>query len=594
MIEQNFIQVLLGHAEIQASRSCFRFHRDGEWRDWNYGQVFERVKGIAGGIASLGLQLGDRISLISSNRPEWALCDLGSMCAGTVIATIYPDLIAEDVAYILKHSQSRLVFAENRDQAEKILYWRESLPQLEHLVLFEEDLPEDGFVIHLSTLEAMGTGEKAEDRLAKSLEADRETPLTLIYTSGTTGDPKGVILTHGNILGTVRAVLESAGEQHIHHLNLSFLPLAHALERVGGHYSPIYIGGTIAYARDLESLAEDFQSIKPEFAITVPRFFEKLYDRIQAAVESGSPIKRRIFRWAEKIGKRRSEYVESGRPVPTGLALRFKVAHRLVFSKLTERLGGKIRYFVAGGAPLAADLGRFFHAADILICEGYGATETSAPATLNTPEAYRFGSVGRSLPGTEIRIASDGELLIRGPGVFKGYFNDPETTAEAFNSEGFYRSGDIGSVDEDGYFYITDRKKELIITAGGKNIAPTKLENLLKAQPCISNAMVHCDRRPYVVALLTMDRLILSSSHPELAVARGDYEGVRALLGEQVEAVNRHLPRYEQIKKFRVIDDDFSPESGELTLTMKLKRRVIEERYRHLLDGMYEEKASDK
>ncbi|MGC8762890.1 MAG: AMP-dependent synthetase/ligase [Acidobacteriota bacterium] len=584
---RNFVEVMRDRFEEHPDRPCLRFYRDGAWRDWTYGEVERRVKTLAGALAAAGIEPGDRVALFSRNRPEWALLDLGTFFAGGVVTPLYADLTAEEAAYILSHSQSRLAFVEDRPKLEKILQARRNLPDLERVVLVEGEAREAPFVVSLSSFEETWDPQAAEERIARVLECPPETPLTLVYTSGTTGRPKGAIMTHGNAVGVTEAVRKAVTEPYLHFLNLSFLPLAHSLERVGGHFTPLSIGGTIAYSRGPDRLAEDFQEVAPEYAIAVPRFFEKVYDRMQSQLRDVPPFQRRLVEWALGVGTRKSLALERGVVPSPLLRLQAALADRLVFAKIRRRLGGRIKYFVSGGAPLSAELARFFHAAGILVCEGYGATETSAPATLNTPLAFRFGTVGRPLPGVEVKIAADGEVLVKGPNVFAGYFGDAEATREAFTEDGFYRTGDVGELDEDGFLKITDRKKELIITASGKNIAPTKLENLLKARPGISNALVHCDRRPYVVALLTLDRPALDKVSPGLGDRPLDDPELLAHMERQVRAVNERLPKYEQIKVYRLLEEDFSAEAGTLTLTFKLKRRVIEARYRDLLDQMY-------
>ncbi|MBI2841683.1 MAG: long-chain fatty acid--CoA ligase [Acidobacteria bacterium] len=585
MRPENLIQVLQSHFRSQPNSSCLRFFRDGRWRDLSYAQVEERVRSICSGLVALGVQPGDRVAIMSQNRPEWALCDLGAIFTGCVVVSLYSDLKPDEAAYILEHSESRVVFVEDRTQAEKILSVRGRLPELKAIVLIEGGEPEG---ISLAEVEGRCDGGRAMERIAESARAARTAPLTIVYTSGTTGAPKGAVLTHGNILAVAEMGLEAISKgQELPRLNLSFLPLAHALERVGGHFMPLYIGGTIAYARSLDTIAEDVAAIRPDFSIAVPRFFEKLHNRVQSQIREASPLRRAIFAWAVGVGSERSKCLEAGKAVRPWVACKFALADRLVFAKIRAKLGGRMRYFVSGGAPLSSELARFFHSAGILICEGYGATETSAPATLNTPTTYRFGSVGKALPGVEMRIAEDGEVLVRGPNLFQGYYKDPDATRAAFDADGFYRTGDIGRVDEDGFYYITDRKKELIITASGKNIAPQKLENMLRARPYISNALVHCDRRPYVVALITLDHVAIQAARPVLDDAAAQSEILRAMIEKQIEVVNQELPRFEQIKDFRILDEDFSAQSGEMTLTFKLKRRVIEARHRALLDQMY-------
>lgn len=586
----NFVQVLLDHFEKQPAAVCFRFFRNGSWRELTYGDVTHRVRAIAAGLVAMGVQPGDRVAIVSRNRIEWNLADLGAILAGCVVVSAYAELRADETAYILRHSGARVAFVEDERQCVKILEEREHLPDLERVVVFDGSPGNGGFCQALARFESSGID--PAPRIEEAKRAPGSTPLMIVYTSGTTGAPKGAILTHHNVLWVVETVLRAVGEEEPPKLNLSFLPMAHALERIGGHFTPLYIGGTIAIARSLETVAEDFGVIRPDFAIGVPRFFEKVYDKVMAQMRAASPVRRAIAEWAMDVGRRRSVCLEAGKRVPVVLSLAAAVADRLVFSKLKRRLGGRVRFFVSGGAPLNPDVARFFHAAGILICEGYGATETSAPATINTPSDYRFGTVGKPLPGVEMKLAADGEILVRGPNVFKGYFKDAEATAAAFDADGFYKTGDVGAIDEDGYYTITDRKKELIITAAGKNIAPQKIENMLRERPYISNALVHCDRRPYLVAILTLDRAAIEAEHPELAGTDHESAQMRTLLDRQVSVVNERLARFEQIKNFRLLDQDFATDTGEITLTFKLKRRVIESKYRHLLDAMYAEPAT--
>ena len=416
----------------------------------------------------------------------------------------------------------------------------------------------------------------------------RDDLATILYTSGTTGVPKGVQLDHGNIL----AVLASAMDEFSTELsrlrrNLSFLPLAHALERLGGHFLPLTLGRTVCHARSLETVAEDFRVVRPHFVVAVPRVFEKIHARVMAGVAAASPLRRRMFHWCLDTGLACSRREEAGRPVPWSLRARRSIADRLVFHRLRAALGGEVVLLVSGGAPLAADVARFFHAAGVLVCEGWGATETAAPSTFNTPRAYRFGSVGRPLPGVEVEVDSDGELLVRGPNVFRGYWRQPELDAEVFDDRGFWRTGDIGRIDDDGFVWITDRKKELIVTSGGKNIAPQRLETFLKERPGISNAMVVGDRRSYVVALVTLDREALRASSPELADAPAGDARLADLIAAEVEAVNARLARFESIKRFAVVEPDFSVDGGELTVTLKLKRRVIADLHADTIEDLY-------
>lgn len=584
----NLVAPLRAAAAAHPRQPCLRFFRDGRWRVLTWGETFARVEAVAGGLAALGVGAGERVAIISTTRPEWGLADLGGVFAGAVVASVYPTLPANEIAFILKHSRTRVVFVEDEAQAAKVLSVRDELPDLRTVVLLS-GVASDGVVMTLGELEARGDEAWRDVAVRRGLAADRRTPLSVVYTSGTTGLPKGVVLTHGNVLFVVAAVVEAAGEitDQLWY-NLSFLPLAHVMERVAGHFFPLLAERTVTYSRGLDALGDDFRAVRPHLTVAVPRVFEKIHARVLADVARKPRPQRALFEWAVGVGRRRSLAQERGQPIGPALAAQARLADALVFRKLRDAVGGRIALLVSGGAPLSAEVARFFHGAGILVCEGWGATETSAPATLNVPSAYRFGSVGRPLPGVEVVVADDGELLVRGENVCAGYLDDPEANAETFDADGFYHSGDIGRRDEDGFFYITDRKKELIITAYGKNIAPQKIENLLRERRFISNCIVHGDRRSHLVALITIDRDDLRARRPDLAAVDATDPRLASLIGKEVDAVNAGLPSFEHIRSFRVLDHDFSPETGELTPTMKLKRRVIETKYHALLDELYQ------
>ena len=422
-----------------------------------------------------------------------------------------------------------------------------------------------------------------------------EDTMCIIYTSGTTGNPKGVVLTHNNYIRTIEMLIEHVKDISKLKRNISFLPLAHAFERFAGYYLLLSMGSCIAYAESLETLTQNFREVKPNFLVAVPRVFEKMHARITQGVRSASILKKAIFFWALGVGKEAGRYKKSGQPFPWRLTLRHKLADALLFKKVKYAFGGQLEFCCSGGAPLSKEIGEFFDAMDILILEGWGATEATTPSTFNSPHDYRFGTVGKPLPGVEVRVASDGELEVKGPNVFKEYWRNPEETHATFTSDGFYRTGDIGEINEEGRVIITDRKKQLIITSGGKNIAPAPIENLLQSGRHIEMAYVHGDRRNYLTALLVLDQNAVN--------ATAEYNGIKdcswlelihhSLITEkvqkEVDKANGELPRFMQIKYFRILEEPFSIESGEMTPTMKLKKRVVEEKYKDLLDSMYKE-----
>jgi long-chain acyl-CoA synthetase len=428
-----------------------------------------------------------------------------------------------------------------------------------------------------------------DQRLA---ETQPEDVATIVYTSGTTGPPKGVVQTHANHMAALQASAQTTPttEGWVH---LLFLPLAHSFGRLESFLGP-YEGLVTAFAESLDKVGENLREVRPHFICSVPRVFEKVYARILAGVEAGSPLKKRIFNWALGVGRRVSRLQQERRPVPPLLALQHRLAHRLVFSKLHAALGGRLQWAVSGGAPLSREIAEFFHAAGILVLEGYGLTETCPVLTFNRPTHFKFGSVGQALPGIELKIAPDGEILARGPNIAtRGYYKQPEATREVFDPEGWFHTGDIGRLDDEGFLYITDRKKDLIITAGGMNIAPQNIENLLKADPFISQAMVYGDRRPYPVALITVNADELRKFAREQGLPADDpaalvkHPRVVERVGRTVEEKNAQLPSYARIKRFAVLAEDFTQETGELTPTLKVKRKVVTEKYRSVIEDLY-------
>ncbi len=558
-------RMFAAQAERLGSRPLFKAKRDGEYRPISWQEAHRQVEEAALGLMDLGIRPGDRVAILSENRPEWAIADLAILSTGAITVPVYTTLAAGEIETILRHSGARLLFASNPDGMGKVVHLQKEMDL--KVVLFDAPYRVSGpRVWWFGEVLGLGNTAPAEHRreLAQRIaEAKPEEPASIIYTSGTTGSPKGVVLTHLNFLSNCRAVEEVLPIREEDTL-LSFLPLSHVFERMAGYYFVLTVGGTIAYAENLEAVPKNLLEVGPTVFTAVPRFYEKVRERILEAVRQASPVRRAIFHWAFRLGRGRS--------------LSHRIADRLVFSKLRERLGGRLRFCVSGGAPLPKPIAEFFYTAGILILEGYGLTETSPVITCNRLDRFRFGTVGLAIPGVELKIAGDGEILTRGPHVMQGYFQNPAATAEVIDAEGWFHTGDIGMLDPDGFLTITDRKKDLIKTSGGKMVAPQKLEAALKADPLIADCVVIGDQRKYLTALIVPNLEKTGAVVPP---------GLQTLLWERVEQVNRTLAPFEQIKKITLLEEPFSLGSGELTPTLKVKRRVVAERYAEQIESMY-------
>jgi len=570
-----------------------RAKRERTWIDVSGRQLLDQVHDLSLGLRQLGIAPGERVALVSENRPEWAITDYACLAARCPDVPIYPTLPAVQIEYMLRDSGAVAVCVSTKAQLAKIQQIREGLPALRFVIAFDAGLETEGVT---SLAHVLAEGRAARDRHPRwreeALAATPDDLATIIYTSGTTGEPKGVMLTHGNIATNVVAALERL-EILEDDESLSFLPLSHIFERTAGHYVMLHAGVLINYARSVESVSNDILERRPTVVTSVPRLFEKIYSRVVDAVASGSPTRRRIFNWARAVGNQWSDIRLAGRPMPPLLALQHAVADRLVFAKLRERVGGRIRYFVSGGAPLNPDVARFFHAAGLTILEGYGLTETSPVISVNGDGAHRIGSVGRPVRDVEVLIAEDGEILTRGPHVMMGYYHKPEATAEAINPDRWFHTGDIGLMDDDGFLYITDRKKDLIVTAGGKNIAPQPIEGRLRSNPFIANAVMLGDRRKFPIALLVPEFERLRA----WATAEGFTEAddaelirrpeVQAKMEAEARKHLRDLAQFEVPKKFVLLAADFTLERGELTPKMSVRRKVVEQNYRDLIAAAY-------
>ena len=569
--------------------------REGGYAPVTYRQAGDAAREVALGLMAAGLSRGDRVAILSGTRLEWCLVDVGGILGGFVTVPIYPSNLPDQVEYILAHSRARVVFVEDEPQHNKVAGARGRLPALSSIVWMTGDPGGKEGATSLEALRARGREFAAANPQALDSRAGEIRPeddLTIIYTSGTTGPPKGVVTRHGNYAFIVTSALEAV-EVPRGSTFLQFLPLAHSLGRLE-HFLTFDAMAVSAFARSLQTVAEDLGTVRPEIMVSVPRLYEKFYARVLSKVEEDGGLKKAIFQWALGVGREASRRRQRGEEVRGALAWKNAVADRLVFRKIRERMGGRLRFFISGGAPLAREIAEFLHAMGVLILEGYGLTETSTVTAVNRLERYKFGTVGKALPGAEIRIAPDGEILVRGPHIFREYFNDPAATREAIDAEGWLHTGDIGVLDEEGFLRITDRKKDIIVTSGGKNIAPQNVENLLKNDRCISQAFVYGDRRKYLTALITLSPEELAAWAAQKGLEERDGEAlarhpeVEKRIRESVEEVNRGLASFEQVKKFVLLGKDFSQETGELTPTLKVRRKVVVEKYGRLLDALYE------
>ena len=586
-----------GRVAESGTRVAQRVKVDGGWRAIPWTALGQEVRDIALGLIALGRQPGDAVGILSQSRAEWVRADLAILSTGGVTIPVYPTYPAEGLAYIARDSGMRTLFVEDAHQLEKALAAAADVPTLESIVLMpgRDAAPSEGSgprVLQWEALRALGQTASLEGRLEARLGAVKPHDVaTIVYTSGTTGPPKGVVQTHANHLAVLDMIADTSDvrEGDVH---LLFLPLAHSFARMES-FLGMRLGVTTAFAESIERLPDNLREVSPDFICSVPRIFEKVYGRILSGVAAAPALRRRMFHWALGVGRRSSRLAQEGRAPGAGLRFQKAMADRLVFVKLRAALGGRLRFCVSGSAPLALEIAEFFHAAGILILEGYGLTETCPILAGNHPRAYKFGTVGRPFPGVELRIAEDGEIVVRGPNVAQGYYGKQEETAAVFKPEGWFHTGDVGEIDRDGFLRITDRKKDLIKTSGGSYVAPQYIENLLKGDPFVSQAMVEGDRRPYPVALITVnaeelrklarERGLGDKPPAELVRDPAVMERVR----RTVDGANLHLASYAQVKRFAILPGDFTQEAGELTPTMKIKRREVRQKYADIIDSLY-------
>jgi long-chain acyl-CoA synthetase len=574
----------------------------GGWKDVTWREVGDEVRELALGLLALGRQRGERVALLSQTRAEWVRADFAIFSAGAVTIPVYPSYPAEGLAFIVNDAEAKTLVVEDSAQLAKAVEAAREMPGLESIVVIVGHVTEPELaagdqrlrVLDWAGLQALGRAERTrlEPVLAERLAAVAPDDLaTIVYTSGTTGHPKGVVQTHANHLAALRAA-EEVTEVGVGDVHLLFLPLAHSFARFES-FLGVHEGLVTAFAESLDKLSENLKEVRPHFICSVPRVFEKVYAKILTGVEAGPGLRKKTFYWALGVGREVSRHLREGRPLPLGLSVQHAIAHKLVFVKLHQALGGRVRFCFSGGAPLAREIAEFFHAVGILILEGYGLTETCPILTANRLRRYKFGTVGLAFPGVDLRIADDGEIVARGGNIAKGYHRRPEETSEVFKPDGWFHTGDIGEIDADGFLRITDRKKDLIKTAGGSYVAPQHIENLLKGDPFVSQAVVYGDRRPYPIALITLNPDELGKfarnaglgDKPLAELARNP--AIVERIRQTVDGVNEKLASYARVKRFAVLPADFSTENGELTPTLKVKRKVVGANYADLIESLY-------
>jgi long-chain acyl-CoA synthetase len=591
----NLAEMFVSNAERLPERTAYMYKHEGQYKSITFKQALSMMEAIAAGLHQLGVKRNDKISILSENRYEWAFTDYAILTLGAINTPIYPSLLPNQVEYLLKDSGAKIIFCSNQIQLAKVEACRAHCPAVEKIIVFDQ-LPSSPNYLHLEQL--LKQGEEFLQKNPGFIKSEIEkTALndqaTIIYTSGTTGEPRGALLTHGNFLSNIEGSL-----QHLHvdenDVFLSFLPLCHIFERMAGHYLACYCSSIIAYAESIDTVAQNMEEVKPTVMTSVPRLYEKIYARVLENVENGPAVKRKIFYWSIGVGREYVGCVMNKKPISAYLKFKRDVAYKLVFSKLAERVGGRLRLFVSGGAPLAREIGEFFAAAGLMIYEGYGLTETSPVIAVNKEDRFRFGTVGPVIPGVEVKIADDGEILTRGPHIMLGYFNKENETREVIDEDKWFHTGDIGFIDNDGFLTITDRKKNIIVTSGGKNITPQPIENQLVTCKFIDQAMIIGDKRRYCTVLIvpafeTLEKWAKENSIPfESRRQLVMLPVVRQLFKNDIDNVNNGLASYETIKDFILTDAPFTIETGELTPSLKIKRKVVLEKFETEIDRMYQ------
>ncbi len=566
--------------------------KGGTYQDITYTEFGNSVDAFSKGLNALGIEKEDRIAILSENRPEWAISDFGILKVGGINVPMFSTLTPAQIGYILNDSGAKIICVSTKNQLDKVIDIRDGVETLEQIILYdssEEELPE-------GVIEFNEVCERGKELDELNIDVSEEDIATIIYTSGTTGNPKGVMLTHTNFLSNYNACKSLIDVSEADVL-LSFLPLSHVFERLGGHYVPIFSGAKIAYAESTFTVAQNMQEVSPTVMLSVPRLYETMHDRVLRAVEAGSLLKQKIFHWGVSVGSAVSSAIQQGKKPSVMLQLKQSIADKLVFAKLKTATGGRLRFFVSGGAALPQSIAEFFHAAGILILEGYGLTETSPVISMNYPDKWKFGTVGAPVPGIEVNIAEDGEILTRGPHVMKGYFNNEQATTEVIDQDGWFYTGDIGVIDEGGFIKITDRKKNIIVLSNGKNVAPQPLESQLVQSPYIDQIMLVGNERKNVAALIVPNFDALKTWAGENDIDASEISTlvntreVQQLIQQEIRGHLSDFADFEQVRRFALLEKEFSQEEDEMTPTLKLKRNIIMEKYSDVIEGMYPEEV---
>ncbi|MEO5509331.1 MAG: long-chain fatty acid--CoA ligase [Longimicrobiales bacterium] len=590
--EGTLVQLFLDAIDEYGASPAQMHDDNGTWRSITHDDMYQRVRQITAALTQLGVTRDDNVGLLSENRPEWAQIDYAVMCAGAHTVPLYPTLPANQLGFIVQHAGTNIVFASTAEQLAKLMEVRNTVPSLTHIIVCDDVPAGPGAQTLRQLLESVASVPSDAAFREEARRAQPSDVATIIYTSGTTGVPKGVMLTHNNLYSNAQAGLRTAVDVGTTDIALSFLPLSHVFQRTVD-YAMFRGGATLAYVAAMDRVLPAMAAVKPTVAVAVPRVYEKIY----TAVLSGTGPKQKLVLWARRVAMAWAEARLTATSPSSWLKAQHAVADRLVFSKLRSKLGGRIRFFVSGGAPLAPDIARFFYGAGVTILEGYGLTETSPVTNVNTPQSLRIGTVGRPVPGTELRLAEDGEVLVRGPQVMKGYYKNEQGTRDAIDPEGWFHTGDIGSLDADGFLRITDRKKDLLVTAGGKNIAPQPIQNAAKGSRFISEALLIGDRKPYALLMAVPNFENLKIWAKTAGLDSGDMDklvkepAVRAKYEEEVAARTASFARYEQPKKVLVLPREFSIDAGEITPKLSIRRKVVEDHYREQIEELYAEPA---